>query len=634
MMDSSFLIGTAGHVDHGKTTLVQALTGINTDRLEEERRRGMSIELGFAEFRLPSGRSAGIVDVPGHERFLKNMLAGATGVDFALLVVAADEGVMPQTREHLAILQSLRIPAGVVAITKCDTVEPEWLTAVSAEVRQALAGTFLADAPLIETDAVSGRGLEELVRILDETSAQVPAPDLDRPAFLCIDRVFIRPGFGPVVTGSLRSGVLRVGDAVTVYPDELPARVRGLQTFGETESTACAGMRAAVNLSGVSVDELHRGQVLASTGSLQSTDRLNVFVELAEGDRPLKHRTRARLHIGTAEILVRILLWESAEVAPGGSAYAQLRLETPTASRRGDRFVLRWYSPQNLMGGGEVLEANPKPFRSRDAELAERLRALAGGTSGEVVLATLSAMGLGAHTPESVAERAGVDVADVVRELENSPSARKAGTGWVSAEALNRVGEVWTERLKAYHKSYPLRTGMPPDELRKRTSPVPDERAFEAIVSALEQDRILERIPGGIRLPGFEVRLRLEQEKAAREISSLYESAGWQPPFRKDVTRSVGPHRATAEVWEYLVSSGELAVLEEGLCLHRTVVQHGLDTLRRLFDADGQVTVGSFRDATGSSRRTAVPFLEWCDSQRFTRRVEDARVPGSRLSRS
>ncbi|HEY3411756.1 MAG TPA: selenocysteine-specific translation elongation factor [Armatimonadota bacterium] len=622
-----FLIGTAGHVDHGKTTLVQAITGTNTDRLAEEQRRGMSIDLGFAEFHLPSGRVAGIVDVPGHERFLKNMLAGAAGVDFGLLVVAADEGVMPQTVEHLAIMQALHIPRGITVLTKADTVDPDHLSIVTDDVRAALAGTFLQDAPILAVDSVSGRGLDEVVSRLDVTAASLPPHDLDRPAFLPVDRVFNRPGFGLVVTGSLRTGRLREGDAVTIYPSGKAARVRGLQTFGQKEAIAEAGMRTAVNLAGVDADDIERGDVIAAPGSLTASDRINVSIEAEGLIRPLKHRARVRIHIGTAEILGRVLLWEGTELRRGGTALAQLHLETPAAVRKGDRFVLRWYSPQDFLGGGEVLEPAAAPFRTREEAVVRRLNAIRQGDPKEIVLEALATAGAMPLTVEAIARESGI-APDEVRAILDAGAAVRTSAGFLGAGAIRKASHALLGRLSAFHKRAPLRPGMPKDELRTQASGDVPSAAFEAILGSLADTGAVAVEHGLVHLSSHSVQLRPDQREAAAEIGAIFREAGWQPPYEIEITRSMGPHRATRELWEFLAASGELVALAPGLYLHRDTANSGIAAIRRLLREKGSVTVGEARDALGASRKLAVPFMEWLDTQRITRRDGDHRIPG------
>lgn len=627
-----FLIGTAGHVDHGKTTLVRALTGVNTDRLEEERRRGLTIDLGFAEFHLPSGREAGIVDVPGHERFLKNMLAGAAGVDFGLLVVAADEGVMPQTREHVEILHALRVPRGLTALTRADVVDPEWLEMVRAETREAVRGTFLADAPIVALDSVTRRGLDELIALLDATAAELPEHNLDAPAYLPVDRVFHQPGFGVVATGSLRQGVLRVGDPLTVYPSGRPTRVRGLQTFGRAEQEARAGMRTAVNLAGVEPHQLERGDVLASPGSLTPSSRMNVRLELTDRTRPLKHRSRIRVHLGTAETLARVLLWEAAEAAPDTAPLAHLQLEAATVARPGERFVARWYSPQAVLGGGVVLEPAAPPFRARDAASVRRLKALESGDPTAIVREALEQAGPRMCTAAELAALAGLSepaTRDLLDRLAGEGSARLTREGAIDARALSVVTARWRERLSAFHKRRPLWPGMPREELRMGDSPPLPSARFDALLAALVNDGILADDRDTVRLNDFSLRLRPDQEAAVEEILRIIREGGWHPPAEPEVTRLLGPHRATREVWDYLAASARLIRLAEGLYLHPSVVEEGIREVRSALEDNGEITVARFRDAVGASRRAAVPFLEWCDTQRITRRMGGVRTRGA-----
>lgn len=629
-----FLIGTAGHVDHGKTALVQALTGTNTDRLEEEQRRGMSIDLGFAEFKLPSGRKAGIVDVPGHERFLKNMLAGASGVDFALLIVAADEGVMPQTTEHLAVLQALHIQRGLTVLTKADTVDAEWLDLVSAEVFKVLKGTFLEHSARVAVDSLSRTGLDELLKLLEESAAEMASPSISAPVYLPIDRVFQRPGFGTIVTGSLRSGTLREGDSVAVYPSGRTGRVRGLQTFGHNEAEAHAGMRTAVNLAGVDVDDLKRGDVLAPVGGLTASERMNVRLELNEGARSLKHRARVRVHVGTAEVLARVLLWESPEMQPGTAAMAQLHFERPHVARRGDRFVVRSYSPQEVMGGGTVLEPVAEPFRTREPGIIARLQTLDKGDPNEIVSEALRTSGAIPLSTEQLAQQTGLAAADVQVALQSKLSdgdVRETRAGYISDHAYGAARRRWAGRLAAFHKKAPLRPGMPKSELRGQETPSLSQAAFDALASEMAADGAVVVERDLVRLPDFTVNLRPDQQATVSEILNEYQRGGWQPPGEWEIVKNLGPHRATREIWEFLTGSGQLLLLGDGLYIHRGILTQGLAAVSAHLAKGEPLTAGTFRDLTGSTRRTAVPFLEWCDTQRITRRVGDARIAGPKL---
>ncbi|HHY92195.1 MAG TPA: selenocysteine-specific translation elongation factor, partial [Firmicutes bacterium] len=473
------IIGTAGHVDHGKTTLIQALTGHNTDRLKEEQERGISIELGFAPFDLPSGRRAGVVDVPGHERFIRHMLAGVGGFDLVLLVVAADEGVMPQTREHLDILQLLGVRSGLIVLTKVDLVDAEWLALVKEEVRAAVQGTFLAEAPMYAVSAVTGQGIPELITAIDQATEAVSERDHTGPFRLPVDRVFTIAGFGTVVTGTLLSGTVKPGDRAMVYPAERPTRIRQVEVHGAKVETAYAGQRVALNLAGLSREEVERGAVVATPASLTPSTQVDVrLLLLGRAPRPLKQRERIRFHTGTAEILGRVHLLEVEELAPGESALVQLRLEGPVAVRRGDRFVIRSYSPATTIGGGRVLEpAAPRRHRFDPAVLAE-LRQKEAGDPLDLVAHALERAGLRPVSPEEVARSAGLGAEETTAALavlvDRGRAVRLTLEGsafYLDQGAVVRAVDEATALLNSFHYEHPLRQGLPLEEIRARVFP-------------------------------------------------------------------------------------------------------------------------------------------------------------------
>jgi selenocysteine-specific elongation factor len=408
-----FIIGTAGHVDHGKTALIRALTGAETDRLREEQERGMSIDLGFASFQLPSGRLAGVIDVPGHERFLKNMLAGAGGIDLVVLVIAADEGVMPQTREHLDILNVLQARSGLVAITKADLVDEEWLELVRDEIAGALQGTFLEGAPMLAVSSVTGQGLAELTATLDRLAEQVPTRPIVGPWRLPVDRAFTIGGFGTVVTGTLIAGVARVGDRVAVLPRGVETRVRGLQVHGSPATVVEAGTRVAMNLAGVGLEGVERGDVAAPPGVYQPTLALDVRLDVLKScPREVKNRTRVRVHLGAAEVLARLNLLDADALQPGDSGLAQLRLESPTVAAKGDRYVLRFYSPMTTIGGGAVIDPHPPRHRRFAAAVLQNLAVKEKGTPAELVAEAVQRGGLRPAAPAAVAQALGMPVTE------------------------------------------------------------------------------------------------------------------------------------------------------------------------------------------------------------------------------
>src|SRR5579871_1471048 len=534
------IIGTAGHVDHGKTTLIQALTGTNPDRLKEEQERGMTIDLGFAALRLPDGTVAGIVDVPGHERFLKNMLAGITGVDVVLLVVAADESVMPQTIEHLDILRLLDVKNGVVALTKMDLVDKEWTDAVEEDVRAQLAGSPLADAPIIRVSATNGKGIDALKRILMSAVSRAEARDASLPFRLPIDRVFVRPGFGAVVTGTLVAGVIHVGDAAEIVPQQLGTRVRGLQLHGKKVDEAEAGSRVAVNLAGVEHAEIARGAQLSAPGALSPTTTFDATVRLLKDiARPLKDRARIRVHFGTAEILGRVRLLEDRDEVQGGEkVYVQFRGETEFACARGDRFVLRTYSPMSTIGGGVILDPAPQRHARRDPAVVEALAARERGTPEDVVDTLLLRCPTGIVIRE-IPTKSGFTTAIVegaVRELVNQNRATILPHDRViHASALVALTMRQKDTLTHYHTQFPLRPGMPKEEMRAALGRAIDARAFAPLVSYWQETGAIVQEGATVRLADFRVDLNERQESLLKRIEEVYAELGIATPTIEEV---------------------------------------------------------------------------------------------------
>ncbi len=469
------VIGTAGHVDHGKSTLINRLTGINPDRLKQEQDREMTIELGFAWFELPNGEDVGVVDVPGHRDFIENMLAGVGGIDAALFVVAADEGVMPQTREHLAILDLLQIPAGVVALTKIDLVPDEdWLDLVEADLRDTLAGTVLADAPIVRVSAKTGAGLDDLVQALQEVLSQHPhRPDLGRPR-LPVDRVFTLPGFGTIVTGTLTDGHLSVGDAIEILPTGIEGRIRELQTHKHSEAIAQPGSRTAVNITGVSVDQIRRGDMVVHPGTYQPSKMIDVWVTLLEdADAPLKHNAEVKFFLGAAEVMARVRLLGVKELQPGQEGFLQLMLQEPVVALRRDRFILRRPSPPATIGGGQVIDPHPKRRHKRfNTDRLDELAQLMVGTPEDVLLQT--AQKLGAVSQESLIEHSGLEPGPAYEALaellEKGALVEIGDKKWlIPAEQLAQFESQILQTLGDYHRENPLHPGMPREQLKSKT---------------------------------------------------------------------------------------------------------------------------------------------------------------------
>lgn len=633
------VIGTAGHVDHGKSTLVEALTGTHPDRLKEEREREMTIDLGFAWLTLPNGESVSIVDVPGHEDFIKNMLAGVGGIDAALLIVAADEGVMPQTREHLAILDLLRIGRGVVALTKTDMVDdPDWLALVEADIADTLRPTSLAGAPIVPVSARKRRGLAELLAVLEGVLAEIPPRrDLGRPR-LPIDRVFTIQGFGTVVTGTLSDGRLRVGDEVEILPRGLKARIRGLQTHKQKVEVAVPGSRVAVNLAGVTLDELRRGDVVSLPGLFRPTRLLDAQLDLLpDAPRALRHNAGLDFFTAASEIPGHVRLLGVQELVPGASAWVQIALDEPTVIARNDRFVLRQPSPSLTIGGGTVLDPHPpRRLRRFRAETVQRLETLAHGTPAEIMLAAVQRLepveareasqqsGLGDGAQAALAE---LLAAGSVIVLGQPPTAVSIATpqsliaspsGW--GALIDRLAEVAAD----YHRAYPLRAMMPREEARARLGrggkPMPPKMFNLLVEEAVARGRVV-AAEAGLRRADHQVRYSPAQQQAVDRLLAAVRAQPYTPPSVAEAIAQVGP-----DVFGSLVEQGQLVRVSDDVLFGGDIYRDMVDRIIARLRANGRITVAEVRDMFGASRKYALALMEHLDARNVTRRVGDERV--------
>ncbi|WP_374713289.1 selenocysteine-specific translation elongation factor [Symbiobacterium terraclitae] len=623
-----YIIGTAGHVDHGKSALIRALTGVETDRFPEERERGISIDIGFAPFPLPSGRRAAVIDVPGHEKFIRNMLAGITGIDAVILVVAADEGVMPQTREHLDILRLLEVKKGLIAITKIDLVDAEMVELVEADIRDAVAGTFLENAPCCPVSSVTGEGLQDLLRTVDALLEETEPKDTTAFARLPIDRAFVRPGFGTVVTGTLVGGIIREGDRLELLPLGLDVRVRGLQVHGEKVERAEAGQRVAVNLSGIERSDVRRGHVLCAPGVLRPTASFAARLHLLESwSRELKHGERVHLHTGTSEALARVLLLEGDALLPGESAYVQLKLEEPLVVGRGDRYIIRSYSPVHTMGGGVVIEPHAGYKRSQAAAAIAELKVKESGGTGGVIAETLLRSGMTPLPLNELARRTGVPVEALRAELPGLAGDLRELEGglWIHRRGFGRFCEAVRAELEAFYAHHPLRSGLGKEELRRRLGLGGKE--FAALVAAAEAAGELRVVRDRLALPGRTPALDAEQARLAEAVRAKVAEAGFSPLSVAELKQQV-PGRDTEEVIIYLTEQGEAVRVGDDLIVAAAAMEEAVRRTREHLRQHGRVTVAEFRDLLGTSRKYALPLLEWLDEQRITRRAGDERLPG------
>jgi selenocysteine-specific elongation factor len=631
--DRPFVVGTAGHVDHGKSTLVKALTGIDPDRLAEEKARAMTIDLGFAWLTLPGGKTISVVDVPGHERFIKNMLAGVGGIDAALLVIAADEGPMPQTDEHLAILDLLGVERGVVVLSKVDSVDADWLDLVREDVAERVAGTTLAGAPIVAVSALSGAGLPELVQALEMVLGSAPAMAGGTEARLPVDRVFTVAGFGTVVTGTLSGGEIATGDELRIYPGERTARVRGLQTHAKKVPRARPGSRTAVNLSGVAINGIARGDVLAPAGLLTPSQRLDARVRLlASSPVPLKQNDEVDFFTGAAELPARVTLLDREVLEPGETAWAQFRFRMPLAVLRGDRFIVRRPSPSETIGGGTVIDPTPARHKRFRPETLAALETLAAGSPDEIVLHLLEQQPTEITALRAAAQGLTAEqVDDALRQLVAEGDAvvlgarerAFAGNDFALSTALwNSWRERLTQTLRGYHAAQPLRPGMAREEARNRLG-ITRSRLFDAVMASAAAAGAVVDDGATLRLPDFQVAL----DPARRARADAYLAAVRAQPYAPP-----GPHEQglNAETLAALEHMGEITKIAEGVYFLPEAWRELVVGTLAIIDRDGAITLARFRDHFGTSRKYAQAALEEMDRLKYTRRVGDDRVRGSR----
>ncbi len=616
------VIGTAGHVDHGKSTLVEALTGIDPDRLREEKERGMTIDLGFAWLELPSGNETSIVDVPGHERFVNNMLAGVGGIDLALLVVAADESVMPQTREHLAILDLLRIERGLVAVTKKDLVDEDWLSLVVADVEDLLKGTTLEGSPVVTVSATTRDGLPELVGTIDRLLQEAgPRKDLGRPR-LPIDRAFTMSGFGTVVTGTLIDGRLEAGQEVELVLGGTATRVRGLQTHRRKLEEATPGSRVAVNLSGVSPDRINRGEVLTVPGWLRPSSAMDVRLSvIPDAPRPVRHNMFVTVHTGSSEVLAQVRLLEGDRAEVGETTWAQLKLSEPLAIMKGDYFVIR--SNRATLGGGNIVDPRPRRHRRRHAPILERLAVMEMGSEREILLKSIELSEPGEF--RALVNRANLDPADAGAELEAMVSEgaavalgkKKIGPGVLlyTAAGWAAVSDRARKALEDYYREHPLRKGEPKEEFRSRMGMTPS--VFNAVFARLQEEGVAVEDGTMVRLPDRERKLTGAQQEAADAYLARLEAGRFSPPTDAEI----GP-----EILNLLADDGQVVKVSENVVFSASVYQEMVERIRTHIAERGEITVAEVRDLFDTSRKYALALMDHLDHQRITRRVGDARV--------
>lgn len=629
MDERHYLVGTAGHVDHGKTELIRALSGIETDRLKEEKQRGISIELGFAHMILPSGRQVGIVDVPGHERFIRQMLAGASGMDVVLLVIAADEGIMPQTREHLDILTLLGIPRGIVVLNKVDLVDEEWLDLIEEEIREELKGTAFQEAPVCRVSALTGEGVPGLCQSIDLLLLEVESKKSTGPVRMPIDRIFSIQGFGTVITGTLHSGTLKLGQELAIEPGHIATKVRSLQVYKNKVDSVGAGQRVAVNLAGVDVVEVERGSVLVKPDAFRVGKILDLKVlNLPSAEKPLIQRQRVRFHLGTTEILGRIHLLDKEELIPGEEGFAQILLEQPVIAASGDRFVLRFYSPTHTIAGGKVLGvAEFKEKRFKENVLAQMKMKDKGDP--------LDLLQREMVEPRSILDlesRLQVSSAELKESLKSLEKTERLEI-WIEDETLlywgKEAAEVWRSKLinivKNFEEANPLRGGISREELKTRLGISWTQRRWQTILE-LGSVRGFYRISGSKVQTNEGAKIPLGVLKRLDALRSLWQSVGLMPPELGTVAEACGIPKVDMQEYAGYLCEQEEWVSVSGFYYKKDDIQKAKSSLLEALKLQGEVGVAEVRELWGTSRKYAVPLLEFFDQQRVTRRQGDKRT--------
>lgn len=634
------VLGTAGHVDHGKTSLVRALTGIETDRLKEEKKRGITIELGFAYLDLPCGHRLGIVDVPGHEKFVKNMVAGVTGMDILAFIIAADEGIMPQTREHFEICKLLGVKEGIVIITKKDMVEEEWLEMVEEEVREFCLDSFLEEAPILTVSSVSGEGIDEVKKLLDDFVKKQDFHEAFGPFRLPVDRIFAMKGFGTVVTGTSISGRIALGEELNIYPTDMVAKVRGIQVHSESVSEVEAGHRTAINMQGVDMEKVERGMVVATPGALEANYMLDCeFTYLSSNGKALKHRARVRVHLGTAEILGRVSLVDRDELGPGETAGVQLLLEEPVAVWPGDRYVIRSYSPIATIGGGVVL-GNLSPRKRRRATEKDQdynkevFKELRNGTDEDKILLFLRESGGVGLTFDELAVRMGVFGKHLKKLLTEPLSKRRmvmvdaSSQRYLEKQIVDEIVANLLDILTLFHRDNPLQEGVSKEELRSELGRRVDPKTFHfALNEVVKQGEVVQE-ESLVRLATHEVALKADEKKLRAELEEWYRKKGLATATIRETMDEFQeyPDKLVKEVLGILLREEKIVKISESLYYDAQVMEKLQEELVTFIRKEGDIDAPRFKELSGLTRKFSIPILEYFDRIKLTIRVENRRI--------
>ena len=628
------ILGTAGHIDHGKTSLIKALTGVDCDRLKEEKKRGITIELGFTSLTLPGGQRVGIVDVPGHEKFVKNMVAGAGGIDAVIMVIAADEGIMPQTREHLDICNILAIKSGIIVLSKADLVDDEWMELVKSDLLDAVEDTFLKDAPVIAVSATTGSGLDELLSAIEQLLSDIKERSQSGIMRLPVDRVFSMKGFGTVITGTLLAGKISIGDEVEILPGKIAAKIRGIQVHNELAQAVTAGHRTALNFQGLEKTVLGRGNVITGPGTIVDTRRIDAWLDhLPNSPRPLKNRSVARFHSGTSEIMCRIILLNRDELAPGESDFIQIFLESPAVLLPRDRYVLRSYSPVYTIGGGNILDNLPLKHRRFSKDEIKKLQTLKNFDTRDAVIIFCREAGLKGLDYSHLYARCGLEMSNLFAVTDKMLTEgtiilfSKKPRQITLPEFISEIEIEAASQLKAYHSVNPLKTGLLREELRSKLPGDTNPRLFSFVVEKLLKKGVIEMSKEFLFLQGHKPELKGTQSNIKDKIYLLYKKGGKTPPTKKELIEKIKlPDREAAGILNLLVGEGLIVKLNNDIYYESKALNSLVQQITEHMKTCGELTIQGFKELTGLSRKFMIPCFEYLDRSKITMRMGDKRI--------
>lgn len=626
----NIIIGTAGHIDHGKTTLIKALTGRNTDRWEEEQRRGITIDLGFTYFDLPSGDRAGIIDVPGHERFINNMVAGVVGMDMVLLVIAADEGIMPQTREHMDILNLLGIEKSIIVLNKCDLVDEEWMELVEEEIKEELEGTFLEHAPVVKVSAATGEGLEVLIDTISQmTSDEMMTKDISTIPRLPIDRAFTLSGFGTIITGTLVSGTITKDDLLEMYPIGKECKIRSIQVHGQDRKECYAGQRVAINLSNVKKREIKRGCVLAPPNSMKNTDLLDVRINVLESSmRVLTNHTRLHFFTGTSEILCRAVLLDKEEIGPGESGFVQLRLEEEIAVRRGDKFVIRFYSPMETIGGGVILEPNPGVKKRFQEDVIEELKRKESGSSADVIELHVRERADTLITMAELAKLTALSIDEVQEDISELLSqglvqvfAMRKDTYVWHADSIRAAKQTLDKALREYEEKYPYRYGMKKAEVQMTYFQKIKPNVFDKIVEMLIEEGCLKRVDEFLCTPQYQVKKDRLYDKVSGILLDTFTNAKYDFVRYSEIDFKGTVKETADDILNILLEEQKIVKVTEDMYTLTEYMERAKELIQEHLKGEPVITIAQVRDMFDTSRKSAKPIIEYMDSIKVTKKT-------------